>query len=75
MEENDMVQSDRKTKNEFAQDANFKEKDNQSIEEPSREEYNPVSLSEETSNKRDRNTRKREFVLRIYREFGLKCEV
>ena len=70
-----MLQSDRKINKELSQAINAEEKTHQLVEQSPKKDCNSTSLLQEKSNKRIENTRKRDFVLRVYRDTGFRCEV
>ena len=70
-----MLQSDRKINKELSQGMNSEEKTHQLVQQSPKKDCNPTSLLQEKSNRHIENTRKRDFVLRMYRDTGFRCEV
>ena len=70
-----MLQSDRKINKELSQGMNSEEKTHQLVEQSPKKDCNPTSLLQEKYVRRIENTRKRDFVLRVYRDTGFRCEV
>ncbi len=70
-----MLQSDRKINKELSQGMNSEEKTHQLVQQSPKKDCNPTSLLQEKSNGRIENTRIRDFVLRVYRDTGLRCEI
>ena len=69
-----MLQNDRKINKELSQKMNAEEKAHQSVERSPKKDCNPTSLQEKSYG-RIENIRKRDFVLRVYRDTGFRCEV
>ena len=70
-----MLQCDRKMKEALRQGINSDEKTHQLVEQSPKKYCIPTSLLHQKCNSRIENTRKRDFVIRVYRDFGLICEV
>jgi hypothetical protein len=72
-----MLQNDRKIKEELRQGIISEEKTHQLVAQSTENEKycNPTTLLHQKYNSRIENTRKRDFVIRVYRDFGLICEV
>ena len=69
-----MLQNNRKINKELSQEMNAEEKAHQLVEHSPKKDCNPTSLQEK-SNGRIENIRKRDFVLRVYRDTGFRCEI
>ena len=70
-----MLQSCRKNKKELGQKINSGEKTHQLVEKSPKKDCNPNSLIQEKNNRCNVNTRKRDFVSRIYKDTGFICEI
>jgi hypothetical protein len=75
LEDNYMLQSDRKPNKDLSQGMNSEEKTHQLVQQSPKADGDPTCRLHDKNNRRIESNRKRDFVSLVYRDTGFICEV